>query len=150
MTTVAITATIVAIALPIFQGYIQKSACFKQAVQDTKTCSLAVEHYYNNNFTHVGTGSRFNSASPAEGEQKYTTSVMSVAAKTYLVTAAPVTGARHQNCISRLIERLKALLLGKMREIPLVYERRRAPCLMRRMSSSEAWEGRGRVLRCKW
>jgi type IV pilus assembly protein PilE len=98
MITVAIMAIIAAIALPSYQGYIQ-STYFNQAVLDAKACSLAVERYYTNNFTYVGAGSSCNSASPTEGEQKYTISVVSVAATTYAVIAEPVTGSCDDSCV---------------------------------------------------
>lgn len=56
MIAVAIMAIISAIALPTYQNYIQ-STYFNQAVLDAKACTLAVERFYTNNFTYVGSGS---------------------------------------------------------------------------------------------
>ena len=58
MIAVAIMAIISAIAFPTYQNYIQ-STYFNQAVLDAKACTLAVERFYTNNFTYVG------SAAPA-------------------------------------------------------------------------------------
>ena len=66
---------------------------------DAKACTLAVERFYTNNFTYVGSGSACNAASPVDGEQQYVIAVVSVAATTYAVTATPVSGSCSGDCV---------------------------------------------------
>ena len=98
MIAVAIMAIISAIALPTYQNYIQ-STYFNQAVLDAKACTLAVERFYTNNFTYVGSGTACNAASPIDGEQQYVIAVVSAAATTYAVTATPLSGSCSGDCV---------------------------------------------------
>lgn len=91
MVTVAIVGVIAAIAVPSYQGYIEDTYT-AQAAADLKSCAMALERFYSNDFTYVGadTATICSTNSPTEGQVQFNITYETLTSAAFMIRATPV------------------------------------------------------------